>query len=58
VDYDWLDQVGFYGNSSETEWFQWNLCSFMYMQMIRFFPVEEQAKRYGDVNFIVFSKNM
>jgi hypothetical protein len=26
--------------------------------MIRFFPVEEQAKRYGNVNFIVLSKNM
>jgi len=26
---------------------------FMYMQIIRFYPVEEQAKRYGDVNLIV-----
>jgi hypothetical protein len=36
VDCDWLDQVGCYGDRSDTACFMWNLCSFMYMQMIKF----------------------
>jgi len=54
---DWLDQVGYYGDRIVTACCKWNLCSFMYMQMFRFFFVEEQAKQYGDVNLTVQSPN-
>ena len=39
VDCDWLDQVGCYGDRSETACFKWNLCSFYVHANNQVFPL-------------------